>query len=79
MRVKEPPRAGDTRRGAQVYAEFCAGCHRLDGLGQRAHNKAGYQFPPLWGPDSYNEGAGMSRLLTAAAYATHNMYLATVA
>jgi hypothetical protein len=27
------------------------------------------QFPPLWGPDSFNNGAGMSRLLTAAAYA----------
>ncbi len=77
LRVKEPPRAGDTRRGAQVYAEFCAGCHGLDGFGLRAHNKAGYQFPPLWGPDSYNNGAGMSRLLTAAAYAMHNMPVGT--
>jgi thiosulfate dehydrogenase len=33
--------------------------------------------PPLWGPDSYNNGAGMSRLLTAAAYAMHNMPIGT--
>jgi hypothetical protein len=46
-------------------------------LGQRAQNGLGYQFPPLWGPDSYNNGAGMSRLLTAAAYALHNMPLGT--
>lgn len=40
-------------------------------------NRGGYQFPPLWGPDSYNNGAGMSRLLTAAAYAMHNMPIGT--
>jgi hypothetical protein len=33
----------------------------------------GYQFPPLWGPDSYNNGAGKRRKLTAAAYAVHIM------
>lgn len=44
---------------------------------QRAQNGAGYQFPPLWGPDSYNNGAGMSRLLIAAAYAMHNMPIGT--
>jgi len=41
----------------------------------RAQNGLGYQFPPLWGPDSFNNGAGMSRILTAAAYAKHNMPL----
>jgi thiosulfate dehydrogenase len=61
------------RGGAQIYAQTCAACHGPDGLGQRAQNGAGYQFPPLWGPDSFNNGAGMSRLLTAAAYAMHNM------
>jgi thiosulfate dehydrogenase len=49
----------------------------VDGLGQRAQHGFGYQFPPLWGPDSYNNGAGMSRLLTAAAYALHNMPFGT--
>jgi thiosulfate dehydrogenase len=77
MRIREPARAADLGHGAQVFAQVCAACHGPDGLGQRAQNGTGYQFPPLWGPDSYNNGAGMSRLLTAAAYAMHNMPLGT--
>jgi thiosulfate dehydrogenase len=75
LQIKEPARAADPGRGAKIYAEVCAACHGLDGLGQRAQNGLGYQFPPLWGADSFNNGAGMSRLLTAAAYARHNMPL----
>jgi thiosulfate dehydrogenase len=77
MRIKEPTRAADPGHGAQVFAQICAACHGSDGLGLRAQNGVGYQFPPLWGPDSYNNGAGMSRLLTAAAYAMHNMPIGT--
>jgi thiosulfate dehydrogenase len=32
-----------------------------------------YQFPPLWGPDSYNDGAGMARPITAASFIHANM------
>ena len=77
LRIKEPMRTGDLGHGAQIFSEICAACHGADGLGQRAPNGAGYQFPPLWGLDSYNNGAGMSRLLTAAAYAMHNMPIGT--
>lgn len=77
LQIKQPARAADPRRGAEVYSQVCAACHGADGLGQRAQNGLGYQFPPLWGPDSYNNGAGMSRLLTLAAYARHNMPLGT--
>ena len=77
MRIKEPPRAADPARGAQVYADTCAACHGADGSGQRAASGASYQIPPLWGPDSFNDGAGMSRVLTAAAYAKHNMPFGT--
>ena len=75
--IKEPARAADGNHGAQVFAQTCAPCHGIDGLGHRAATGAGYQFPPLWGPDSFNNGAGMSRLLTAAAYAMHNMPIGT--
>jgi thiosulfate dehydrogenase len=77
LQIKEPTRASDPGRGAEIYAQVCAACHGADGLGRRAQNGLGYQFPPLWGPDSYNNGAGMSRLLTLAAYARHNMPLGT--
>jgi thiosulfate dehydrogenase len=62
LRVKEPARAGDRTHGALVYAQICAACHGSDGLGQRVNDEGGYQFPPLAGPDSFNNGAGMSRL-----------------
>jgi thiosulfate dehydrogenase len=77
LRIKEPARAADPSRGAAVYVNFCSVCHGADGLGQRAASGAGYQVPPLWGPDSYNNGAGMNRVLTAAAYAKHNMPFGT--
>src|SRR5262249_53663118 len=77
LQIKEPGRAADLSRGAETYAQVCAACHGADGLGQRAQHGLGYQFPPLWGLDSYNNGAGMARLLTVAAYAMHNMPLGT--
>lgn len=78
LKIKEPSRAANPGHGAEVFSRLCAACHGPDGSGQRAQAGAGYQFPPLWGPDSYNNGAGMSRLLTAAAYAMHNMPIGTV-
>jgi thiosulfate dehydrogenase len=35
----------------------------------------GYLFPPLWGPDSFNNGAGMTRVLTAARFIKARMPL----
>jgi thiosulfate dehydrogenase len=77
MAIKEPDRAADAARGAEVYANTCAVCHGADGHGQPAATGTGYQFPPVAGPDSYNDGAGMSRVLTAAAFVRHNMPLGT--
>lgn len=50
----------DKTRGADLYAQKCAICHGDEGQGIKAlGTQVGYQFPPLWGPDSYNWGAGM--------------------
>lgn len=76
-------RAADPERGHQVFAETCAACHGADGQGQRldpeqaAETGRRYQFPPLWGPDSYNDGAGMARTITAARFVHANMPLGT--
>ena len=56
-----PPLDGDTVRGKDVYAARCASCHAADGDGTAL-------APPVWGPDSYNIGAGMARVRTAAAF-----------
>jgi thiosulfate dehydrogenase len=69
-------RAADPGRGKVVYAQHCAACHGADGQGVRAGvagDALGYAFPPLWGPDSYNDGAGMHRVIQAAGFIKHNM------
>jgi thiosulfate dehydrogenase len=60
------PLPTDTVQGRVVYAEICARCHGPDGLGTPL-------APPLWGPRSFNVGAGMARLRTAAAFIRDNM------
>jgi thiosulfate dehydrogenase len=37
--------------------------------------RKGYLFPPLWGPDSFNNGAGLHRVLTAARFIKARMPL----
>ena len=52
-------------------------CHGSDGSGllATANPIHGYVFPPLWGPDSFNDGAGMHRVLTAARFIKARMPL----
>ena len=71
--IPEPPLAPAHERGAAVFASKCAACHGADGLGRRATGAAGYQFPPLWGADSFNWGAGMTSVATAAGFIRANM------
>ena len=46
-------------------------CHGEDGQGQQVAGRA--VFPPLWGPQSFNWGAGMHQLDNAAAFIKANM------
>ncbi|MFN3738777.1 c-type cytochrome [Hydrogenophaga sp.] len=73
---KAPNRRADTVAGGQVYAAKCAVCHGTEGQGLRTGAPGeGYTFPPLWGADSFNNGAGMGRLLFASAFIKTNMPL----
>lgn len=65
-KLASPPIPVDRARGAAVYAADCAMCHGDDGAGRSARGEQ--VFPPLWGPRSYNWGAGMERLSNAAAF-----------
>lgn len=61
--------------GEQIYANQCALCHGKDGEGIK--NAAGqWVYPPLWGDQSFNIGAGMARTYTAAAFVKRNMPIA---
>jgi thiosulfate dehydrogenase len=76
--IPELTRPADVDRGKIVYAENCVACHQADGQGMRrgvAGDAKGYEFPPLWGPDSFNNGAGMNRLIAAANFIHSNMPL----
>jgi thiosulfate dehydrogenase len=70
----EPPSPADDARGAQVYTARCAACHQANGEGVVGADGAP-AFPPLWGPRSFNIGAGMARVDTAAAFVRSNMPL----
>lgn len=73
-------RAADPKRGAAVYETNCATCHQPDGQGKRngvPGDAKGYLYPPLWGPDSFNDGAGMHRLIASATFVRANMPFGT--
>lgn len=55
VRLKIDPEEADPIRGRELYGDFCAECHGRDGQGLKS-------APPVWGPNSYNAGAGLSRL-----------------
>lgn len=71
-----PPLASDTSRGARVFVTVCAACHQENGLGKRAgsvNDAGGYVVPPLWGPDSFNDGAGMDHYERIVGFVRRNM------
>lgn len=78
--LKLPSRAADPVQGKKVYDSKCVACHDQQGIGKKAPDYAsggGYLFPPLAGNDSYNDGAGMSRLIKASRFVRANMPLGT--
>ncbi len=69
-------RAADPAHGKQVYARVCLACHNSDGSGIALRPEAmvlGYVVPPVWGNDSFNNGAGMARIITLANFIHFNM------
>src|SRR5690554_4528062 len=58
------PEATSYTKGQQVYQANCSVCHGSDGAGTKVDGTIVY--PPLWGDGSYNWGAGMTRIFTAA-------------
>ena len=62
----------DVNGGEELYNLHCAPCHGLDGQGiDLILAKPG----PLWGPLSWNDGAGAARIWKLAGYIKHAMPL----
>ena len=53
----------DPARGEALFMERCVNCHGKDGQGVAIGEK---KAAPLWGPDSWNDGAGAARIYTLA-------------
>lgn len=73
-------RAADPKKGEEAFHNYCAECHGDDGHGMRngaTGDAKGYMYPPLWGPDSFNDGAGMHRLIASAGFIHANMPFGT--
>ena len=70
----ESPKPASPERGAPLYTQICATCHGKNGAGRGTLGTADF-VPPLWGPQSFNLGAGLARLGNAAAFVKANMPL----
>ena len=66
-------RPTDLGKGAAVYSAKCVSCHGKNGEGLLNPNQTGYTYPPLWGKNSYNDGAGLYRIGNFASFAKNNM------
>jgi thiosulfate dehydrogenase len=64
----------DIGKGEALFQEHCTNCHGEDGQGVAIGDK---KAGPLWGPDSWNDGAGAARVYTLAGIIRYSMpYLA---
>ncbi|MDY0282598.1 MAG: c-type cytochrome, partial [Salinivirgaceae bacterium] len=75
-----PNRKAEVKLAGEAYNRFCLSCHGENGNGYQsmsAGSSGSHVAPALWGANSYNNGAGMNRLLTTAAFIHSNMPLGT--
>ena len=68
-------RAADPKKGKLVYFTKCQSCHGKNGEGLFRPDSSSFLYPPLWGPHSYNTGAGLYRLTKFAGYVKNTMPL----
>lgn len=66
-------RAADPEKGGVIYKAKCENCHGVNGAGVSMPDKVAYLYPPLWGKNSYNDGAGLYRVSSFAGYVVNNM------
>jgi thiosulfate dehydrogenase len=60
----------DPGRGRAIFTESCTSCHGPEGQGVAVGDK---KPGPLWGPDSWNDGAGAARVYTLAGIIRYSM------
>lgn len=73
LKINIPNRAVNLAHGQKVFTTHCIACHGSDGQGAKNPDGYTYEYPPLWGDNSFNNGAGMNRVITAARFIKGNM------
>ncbi len=66
-------RPASPEKGSLVYVQTCQRCHGVNGEGIKNPGDVTYQYPPLWGDNSYNNGAGLYRISRFAGFVKNNM------
>ena len=66
-------RAADPVKGNLIYSSKCSVCHGVNGEGVLAPAGDVYTNPPLWGVNSFNNGAGLFRISNFAGFVKNNM------
>ena len=59
--LSEPAIEPGIARGKSLYNDRCSSCHSDDGAGS-------FDGPPVWGDNSFNDGAGLSKVPKMAAW-----------
>ncbi|WP_315850112.1 c-type cytochrome [Rhodopirellula baltica] len=59
--LDEPPTPPSVERGESLYMDRCSSCHSDDGLGSD-------DGPPVWGDQSFNDGAGLAAVQKMASW-----------
>lgn len=64
----------DPVEGEKLYDQYCSACHKPNGEGGGdLDEEEGKTIPPLWGPNSFNAGAGMNTMGMLAPFVYLNM------
>ncbi len=66
-------KAADPIAGKVIFIAKCQVCHGKNGEGLLTADGKTFAYPPLWGKQSYNDGAGMYRIINFAGFVKNNM------
>lgn len=73
LHVELPVIAASPGRGKDIYAANCSRCHGANGEGMMRIDNVTFTYPPLWGPNSYQPGSSMHRIIKQAEFIKANM------
>ena len=73
LEIGFPEVAASSERGGTLYNVHCQRCHGTAGEGVFNEDKSTYIYPPLWGPESYQPGSSMHRIIKMSRWLVANM------